>query len=224
VQEERVDAEKILVLPNGVDTEEFRPRAPRADLRRDLGIPDGAPVVAVVASLFSFKGHEVFLRAAARVLKSHPNARFLVIGEGPERANLEQRVQEMHIDGAVRFLGRRRDVTELLTLVDVSVLSSQWEAAPISALEAMACEVPVVCTRVGALPEMVLDGETGFLVGVGDDAGLAAGIARLLGDPALRRKMGQASRRRVVELYNLSTLTRRREALYRELVEAKAGH
>ncbi|MCK4547513.1 MAG: glycosyltransferase [Candidatus Eisenbacteria sp.] len=221
VDEERVDPEKVIVLPNGVDTEQFSPRAPRADLREELGIPGDSPVAAIVASLLPLKRHALFFEAAAKVLEMQRNAHFLVIGEGPEREHLETQVREMGLDSAVHFLGRRRDMPDLLTIIDVNVLSSHWEAAPISALEAMACGIPTVSTRVGAMPEMVVDGETGFLVDVGDGTELAQAIARLMGNPALRKKTGEASRRRAEETYSMDKVTRRRENVYRELVKQK---
>ncbi len=223
VHEERLDPGKVRIVWNGVDVNEFRRRPAREDIRRTLGLPEASPVVAIVASLYALKAHEVFLRAAARVLESCPAARFLIVGEGPEREKLERAAGEMKIAGAVHFLGRRRDVADLLTIIDVNVLSSLWEAAPISALEAMACEIPTVATRVGALPEMIVDGETGFLLDVGDHEGLARAIVRLIDDPELRAQMGRSARRRAEDLYDIRKIVRERETLYLRLLEEKEG-
>ena len=110
---------------------------------------------------------------------------------------------------------------DLLTLVDVNVLSSLWEAAPISTLEAMASEVPTVCTRVGALPEMMEEGRTGFMVDVGDDGALAARIVDLLTDEALRARIGRASRACVEERFSIRKIAADRGALYRTLLEGR---
>ncbi len=222
-EDEGLAPEKITILWNGVDMEEYQPRPPREGLRRELGIPEDSPVVAIVASLYALKAHEVFLQVAARVLERHPRARFLVVGEGPERARLEKLAEEKNLDRAVQFLGRRRDMPDLLTIMDVNVLTSLWEAAPISTLEAMACEIPTVATRVGALPEMIVDGETGFLLDIGDEEGIAAAVNRLLDDPTFRRRVGVASRRRIRDLYSIEKIVREREAMYRRLLESKRG-
>lgn len=155
---------KVFVIPNGVDTERFRPHAADAKLRAELELSADSPVATIVAALRPEKNHELFLRAAAKVRHSRPNARFLVIGDGPQRTMLETLASELGLSDAVRFLGTRSDVPELLALTNVLVLSSHMEANPVSILEAMACGKPVVATHVGSIGEVVKDGATGFLV------------------------------------------------------------
>jgi len=218
---EGVDRGKVILRPNGVDTDAFRPGPEPEPLRRTLDIPAGAPVAGIVASLVPLKAHEVFLDVAARVLREHPDAHFLVVGEGPERPRLEENARRAGLQDAVHFLGQRRDLADLFRLMDVAVLTSLWECFPISILEAMACGIPTVTTRVGALPDMAVEGETGFLLEVGDTEGLAGALTRLMGDPDLHRRMGNEARRRVEEHFSIEKIVREREDLYRRLVEEK---
>lgn len=220
-----VDPEKVTVLWNGVDVETFHPGPPSRELREDLGIPEHVPVVAIVASLYPDKGHEVFLEAARQVLARHPEAVFLIVGDGPQRESLETRAREAKIERAVRFVGRRRDLPDLLRLVDINVLSSYpyRETFPISVLEAMASGNPTVTTRVGALSDIVAENETGFLVDVGDADSLATALVRLLDEPELRKQMGHAARRRAEDLFSIRKIVRQRETLYRQVLETKRG-
>ena len=137
----------------------------------------------------------LFLRTAAIVREKIPAARFLIIGEGPERPALERLAGELNLRDAVQFLGNRSDIPELLNALDVFVLTSQMEASPVSIMEAMACGKPVVAPRVGSIDESVIDGITGYLVDPGSSSLAAERILRLLEDPALARRMGRAGTR-----------------------------
>ena len=133
--------------------ERFRPQPPNAQLRKSLGLPEGAPTVGIVAALRPEKNHPLFLRAAVRVLKAVPEARFLVVGDGPKREELQALAHLLDVSHAMHFLGTRSDVPELLSLVDVLALTSHREANPVSILEAMAADKPVVATRVGSVDQ-----------------------------------------------------------------------
>ena len=152
-------ANRVRVIPNGVDTDRYRPAKADAKLRQQLGIPRTAPLAGIVAVLRPEKNHEMFLRVAAQVHEEVPEAHFLVIGDGPRRAELEALSAELGLSQCVHFLGKRPDVPELLNLLDVFVLTSRMEANPVSILEALATGKPVVATRVGSIPETVIDGQ-----------------------------------------------------------------
>ncbi len=149
---EGLPAERIHVIPNGVDTERFRPRPEQPALRRQLGIPDSAPIVGIVARLSYEKNHALFLDVAARAHAALPDAHFIIIGDGQLRSDLEARTAELHLQNCVHFLGNRSDVPELLSLMDLMLLTSHIEANPVSILEAFAAGKPVVATarRFGA--------------------------------------------------------------------------
>ncbi|MBN2580142.1 MAG: glycosyltransferase [Pirellulales bacterium] len=221
IEREDCPAEKVVVIPNGVDPERFHPRWPDALLREALGLPEHAPIVGIVAALRPEKDHELFLRVAARVQRDFPAAKFLVVGDGPERANLENLSRASGLEDAVLFLGTREDIPEILSLVDVVVLTSRREANPVSLLEAMAGEKPVVATRVGSVAETVLDGRTGYLADAGDAEALARGIGELLAHPDRAAAFGRAGREQVLMYGSLEGMVRGYEDLIVGIYEAK---
>jgi glycosyltransferase involved in cell wall biosynthesis len=203
---ERFPPHKVFVIPNGVDTDRFRPCPPDETLRRQLGLLPRAPVVGIVAALRPEKDHELFLRVAARVLDNVADTHFLVVGDGDLRPRLERVANELGIGAAVHFLGTRSDIPELLSLVDVSVLTSKMEASPVTILEAMACAKPCVAPRIGSIPETIVDGQNGHLTSPGDEAGSAQAIVRLLTDPARLSRFGQHAHRHVQERFSLERM------------------
>jgi glycosyltransferase involved in cell wall biosynthesis len=221
-EHEGCPAARVRVVPNGVDVEKFHPRWPSGTLRQGLGLPPGTPVAGIVAALRPEKNHELFLRAAALVRRQLPAARFLVVGDGPRRSALESLAGELLPGGAVRFLGTRNDVAEVLALLDVLVLTSHMEANPISILEAMAAEKPVISTRVGSVSETVLDGRTGWLVPPGDAEQLAARMVELLADPPRAAAMGRAGREQVVAHWSIAQTVAGYQDLLEDIYSAKA--
>ncbi len=178
------------------DLARFHPAADRRAARRAAGFAADEPLVGIVAALRPEKNHALFLRMAARVAGEGPVARFLVIGEGPERLRLEELARDLRLGDRVRFLGGREDTPELYRALDVAVLCSLpvVETFPVTLLEALASAVPVASTRVGSIADLIDDGQTGLLVASGDEAGLAAAVSRLLRDAALRERMARAAR------------------------------
>ena len=220
-EHEGCPAEKVRVIPNGVDVQEFHPRWPSGQLRQELGIVEGTPVAGIVAALRPEKHHELFLRAAALVRRQVPTARFLVVGDGPQREKLEALARQSSLDDAVDFLGTRRDVAELLSLLDVLVLTSHMEANPVSILEAMATEKPVVATRVGSVPETVLDGHTGYLTAPGDAQQIAARVVELFQNPQQAAAMGRAGREQVVAQWSSQRMVDGYQDLITEIYRSK---
>lgn len=220
-EHEGCPADKVRVIPNGVDVERFCRRPPDATLRAELGLPPRAPVAAIVAALRPEKNHSLFLRAAAQVRTAVPTAHFLVIGDGPQRADLEALAARLELTGAVHFLGTRSDIPELLAVSDVVLLTSHMEANPVSVLEALACEKPVVATRVGSLTETVYDGVNGYLVRPDDPVALAARAIELFHDRSKARRFGQAGRREVVAHWSLERMVAGYEKLIEEFYQAK---
>jgi glycosyltransferase involved in cell wall biosynthesis len=212
-------AEKMHVIPNGFDTTRFRPdAAARADLRRELGVEPHAPVVGLVARYDPFKDHAGFCRAAARVAKARPDARFVMCGRGVDHANraLHSLIAELGIADRCHLLGPRNDVPRVLAALDVLASSSVSEAFPLAVGEAMACGVPCVATDVGDSALML--GQSGTIVPPGDAAALAQALNQVLGlSGDERARLGEIGRRRVREMFDLDAVTRRYEALYETL-------
>ena len=195
--------DKITVVYNGVDPSLYDTTDDRSVLP-DLGVPTDAPTVGIVAALRPEKDHACFLRAARRVVDVRPDARFLVIGDGPCREDLEAIVDAAGLRANVVFTGARGDIRRILRALDLVALSSySIECFPMALLEAMASGRPAVCTAVGGVPEMLVDGVTGRLVPARDESALADGMLELLDDPELARKMGRAARERVESEFTL---------------------
>jgi glycosyltransferase involved in cell wall biosynthesis len=214
---------KVFVIPNGVDVERFQPRPANDALRAQLGIASSAPVAGIVAALRPEKNHELFLRVAVRVREVIPEARFLIVGDGPRRPMLEALAVELNLAQSVLFLGTRADIPDLLALVDVHVLTSHMEANPVSILEAMACGKPNVAPRVGSIAETVIEGEHGLLADPGNEEALAARIVELMHNPLRAAAMGRAARERVVESYSLERMVDGYQELIERIYRKKCG-
>ena len=220
IEKERFPSRKVHVIYNGVDCRRFAPRDATA-IRRQLGIATGAPTVGILAALRPEKNHELFLEGAARILRELPAARFLVIGDGPRRADLEAQAERLGISPSVLFLGSRSDVPDLLAACNVVALTSHNEASPVSVLEALSTECGVVASNVGSVCETVVDSETGKLFPAGNlDAYVAATLAMLRDEP-LRRRMAREGRWRVVSRWSLDAMVRGYEQLIAGLYELK---
>lgn len=217
-------AHKIRVVHNGVDPAAFPydpDRRDRPALAAGLGIEPGDRVVGILAVFRPEKDHETFLRAARLVHEAIPEARFVLAGDGPGRAGLEELTRRLGLADRVVFAGLRSDVEDVLASLDVVALSSYTiECFPYAILEAMAMGVPAVCTAVGGLPEMVDDGVTGRLVPPRDPAALAAGIVDVLGDEERRRRMGAAARLRLEREFTLGRCAAEAGAMIAEAVAA----
>lgn len=219
---------KMAYVPNGVDVDRFRPprdESEKAGARRALGLPEKGPVVATLSVLRPEKDHETFLRAVASLGDDLPGTCFAILGDGPERSRLEAAAASMGVDSQVRFTGWIDDTAAALKAVDVVVFSSKpvVETAPLAALEAMATGVPVLASDVGAMRELVADGETGRLVPPGDSEALAAGVRELVGDEGLRARMSERSREKVEEEYRLDASVAASASLLRELALGKGA-
>ncbi|MBJ8344001.1 glycosyltransferase [Antrihabitans sp. YC2-6] len=205
------DENKITIIYNGVEPERFDPTDDRSAVA-DLGIGESDRVVGILAALRPEKDHANFLHAARAVADAVPNAKFLIIGDGPMRPEIEELRAELNLADRAILTGSRSDVAQLLRAIDVFVLSSySVECFPMALLEAMASGRPAVCTAVGGVPEMITEGTTGHLVPAHDSAALADRLVPILSDQALRQRMGAAARARVEEEFSLRVSVRAAE-------------
>ena len=211
--------EKFSVIRLGIDLDE-RVGDPGAaeGLRRQFGIPPERFVVGWIGRMTGIKRVPDVLAAFAELVRSGVDAELVLVGDGPERDQLEARARELGIARRTLFLGYQRDIAPYFGLLDALLLPSGNEGTPVVAIEALAAQVPVVATAVGGVPDVVRDGVDGFLAEIGDIATLAQRLAQLAHDPALRASMGAAGRERVVPRYRVSRLVDDVDALYRELL------
>ena len=217
VEFERFPQHKVFMIPNGIDTGRFKFSSDsRVHWRSKAGIPQNAPAVGIVAALRPEKNHELFLESARRTVEHVPDAHFVIAGDGPGRSELEALAAEKGIDNQVHFLGSVSDIPGVLSMLDVFSLTSHNEASPVSILEALSCNRPVVATDVGSISESVLEGKTGFLCDAGDADQLTAKWVKLLKDDDLRESMGRKGRSHVVDNSSLDAMTDG----YTELVES----
>ena len=219
--EQGYDPGKIVVIRNGIALSNFSRRERSLFLRRELGLPPAARLVAVFSRLNPMKGVEYFLDAAVTLAQRFPDVRFLVAGDGGSRRELEERACRLGLESRIVFTGFRSDVRELLSEATISVLPSLSEGTSNTLLESMAAGIPVVATNVGGNPEVIEDAVSGLLVPPRDSAAIAAAVGRLLEDEDLALRLGQAGMRRVSELFSLSGSVQQTEHLYQRLVEVK---
>ena len=210
-------ADRVVLIHNGIAEPEG---GNENAVRRELELAPGAPVLLQTATLRPQKAVEVMIGAMAPLRRVHPDVRLLVAGQG-DVDRLQGLAAAEGVADAVSLLGPRRDVTDLLAAANVGVLSSDFEGMPLAVLEYMAAGLPVVATGVGGLPEIVREGETGFLVAPRDPAALAERIGRLLADPALAREMGERGRRRQQEQFSSEAMVAAVTGLYERLLTAK---
>jgi glycosyltransferase involved in cell wall biosynthesis len=205
-------------LHHGLDPAAVAGWGPGGDgVRAELGIPEDAPLVGSIANFKAAKDHANLLRAAVKVRAAVPEVRFLLVGQGPLEPETRRLAAELGLDGTVVFAGFRTDAQRLAAAMDVFTLSSAYEGLPIALIEAMALGRPCVATGVGGVPEVVSDGATGLLVPPRDPDALAAGLLRLLQDPALRASLGAAARERAFD-FDIRKAVRRMEQVYTDLL------
>jgi len=212
--------ERFAVIRLGLAFDERVPSNPaqRTETRRRLDIPDDRFVVGWIGRMTAVKRAEDLLLAFRRLREAGVDACLCLVGDGPERATIERRARELGVMADTLFVGFQTDVAPFYAAFDAFVLPSSREGTPASAIEALAAGLPVVTTRVGGLPDVVSDGEDGFLVEVGAVDALAERLQRLAADPALRERMGAAGRRRVLQRYSAGRLVDDMDALYRSLL------
>jgi len=213
----------VMAIHNGIDLSALRSTRDPRDVRRELGIAADALVFGTVGRLSPVKGHASLLRAAQRLLRQEPNARFLFVGDGPLHHDLVTTAIRLGVDRACVFAGARNDTPDVLGAMDVFVLPSLHEGIPMALLEAMALGTPVVATAVGGVPEIVSDGANGLLVTPRDDRALADSCLELARTPGLRVALGSAARRTIAEHFSHETGGKALLDTYLALVETDGG-
>ena len=216
-----VPDDQAVTVHEGIDVERVA-SVPSVDVHQTFWLPHHAPVVGNVAALVPHKGQRYLIEAAHRVVQEIPDARFVILGEGELRDQLERQVREHHLEKHVLLPGFRTDVMGCLKSFDLFVMSSVTEGLGTSLLDAMACSRPIVATTAGGIPEVVADGETGLLVPPRDHAALANAIVTLLNDAPRRTQMGAAGLVRVRDRFTVERMVAETAAVYARV--AGKGH
>lgn len=211
-------AEKFVIIPNAVELAPPSP-LPRQQVLRSLGLPTQAKLIAAVNRLWPQKRVKDLIWAADLLKVVRDDVHLLILGEGPLRARLERFCCQIELQDRVHFLGDRPDVPQLLQHCELLWLASGYEGLPNAVLEAMAAGIPVVATDLPGTRDLVVPGITGYLVPVGDRAALAREALRLIENPELARRLGQAGRERAAQHFGLSAMLERYAALYSELLD-----
>jgi glycosyltransferase involved in cell wall biosynthesis len=214
-----VKANRVSVIRNGIDLRQFD--CASAVVRHELGW-DAEQIVGFVGRLSREKGPDIFLEAAARVIAQCPDTKFVVAGDGPDRAELDALIDKLGIRDHVHMLGRCNDMPALYASLDIMVSASRIEGLPIAILEGMASRLPLVATAVGDVPTVIQDGRTGMLAPAEDPESLAAAIVELLPDPAKRKQLGSAARQLVENEFSAERMTADYLRVYEEAIAAAA--
>ena len=203
----RIPPEKVITIPNGVQLA----KVPQTLIKTKVGEYYN---IGIVGRLVKLKGVEYFLRAAATVSAVEPQARFYVIGDGPRRGHLQDLAHKLSLDGVLFFTGQVDNMDKWWSVLDILVSSSLQEGLGMSILEAMAASIPVIGTRVGGIPELIIDGLNGVLVAPGDSWAQADAILKMLYNPGWRTELGRRARELVLEKYTLGKMIRAVENIY----------
>jgi glycosyltransferase involved in cell wall biosynthesis len=213
----RVPHDRVVTIPRGVDPHRLRADRGRAGIRADLEIPASAPVIISVGALSPEKAPLAHLDVCATVARSMPNLTYLFAGDGPMRQELEDAVTARGLRDHVRLLGTRTDIGDLLDASDLLVLASLTEGMPGCVIEAGMAGVPVVAFGVAGVPEVLIDGVTGYVVEPGDHGALASRAMELLADDERRSAMGLAAKERCRAVFDISGVARRYADIYSEV-------
>lgn len=212
-----VSAGKIRTIANGIDVQTFEQALPSPALKFD-----GSKVVGMVARLDLQKGFEYLLRAARELCGTFPELKFVIVGEGPDRSEIEGMIQRLELQSMVILAGQHSDMPAIYAAMDVFVLPSLNEGLPMTILEAMAASRPVIASRVGAIPKVIQDGETGLLVDPTDTDGLRNALARLLADGDLCSRIGAAGHDWVCRNYTSEAMTLKYRQMYDDVLGTPA--
>lgn len=209
---------RIYLVENGVNLERFSKKV-LDSLKESLGIKKEALVVGTIGSLSKEKGHLYLMKAIPKVVQKVPKTTFLLIGDGRERSFLEETTSKLNISDRVIFAGTRKDIPEILSILDLFVLPSLKEGLPMSLLEAQAAKVPVVATRVGAIPNVIKNGVTGILVPSKDSATLSDAIIQILSNKKFASEMAEKGFLRIRDHFSSEKMGEKYWSIYKELTE-----
>jgi len=213
INRNKFNPKKIISIPTGVDLKVFDPQKVKNSLPKD------GFLIGVISVLRSWKGHQYFLEAIPEILKFIPEAKFYIVGDGPQRENIKNVIKNLGLENKIFMLGYRKDIPEILTSLDILVLASYGhEGVPQVILQALAMKKAVVATNVGSVKEVIKNKKTGILIPSKNSYAIAEAIINLYKSPTLRKQLGEAGRKLVEEKYSLERMLDRIEKIYHSLI------
>ncbi len=219
----RVKDGKIRNIYNGIFPKDFELTSKKNLLKEELDLGKDVYLIGYLGRLYHEKGADILIQSAPKVIQRIGDVHFIIVGDGPERVGLKRLTQDLGISKNVHFLGYRQDTPRILSALDIFTGPNRQAGFELVLAEAMSAGLPVVAFNVGAIPEVVVDEETGILVSPEDSEAFANAIIRLLGESRLRKKMGEAGRKRVEERFSVQKMAEEYGALYEELLAKKTG-
>jgi glycosyltransferase involved in cell wall biosynthesis len=221
-ERDSIPGARIAVVENGIDLQRFA-AATGEGVRAEFGLPEGVPLIGLVGRLHPAKGHADLVAVMAQLAAEGVAANCLLIGSGELHDEIAAEVERRGLRGRVTFTGQRTDIPRLLAALDVLAMPSRWEGLPMTLLEAMAMGKAIVATRVGGIPDVIMDGREGLLVPPGDVAALASALRRVITDAPLRRGLGDRARETLLARYDVGRTARAYESLYAARLGLPAG-
>jgi glycosyltransferase involved in cell wall biosynthesis len=220
IEQRGISAQRVVRIYNGIELDQYCPGAVKANLRNRWGIPREAPLVGAIGRMVWQKGFEFFIKAIPEILEVTPNARFLFVGDGPLRPDLENLAQELDVYDRIIFTGFRPNIQHFLSTIDVLVVPSLLEGFPMITLEAMAMARPIVATQIQGIVEQISDGKEGILVSQRNPDALASAVLRLIQHRELSARLGAAARIKVEKCFSVGKMVRETEEVYLSLLKA----
>ncbi len=225
IENNNFNPDKIVSIPTGIDLEIFKAGKADANIRKTLNIPARSPLIGMVSVLRSWKGHIYLLEAIPDVIKKIPNARFLIVGDGPYKDVIEEKIKEMGIGRYIIMTGHREDIPAILSAIDFLIFPSYAnEGVPQAVLQAFAAGRTVIASNVGSISEVVSNNKTGILIPSRSSSVLAKRIIELLKDNGKRKKMAFSGKKFVESRYSLEAMLNKIEKLYNELMAIRGGN
>ena len=218
MMKEGIPSAKILIIDNGIDLQKFTNQTRNNELRKSFGFNGNHKIIGTVASLTEEKGHVYLIEAAQQVLDKHPECRFLIIGDGGQRQFLEEKAANLGLNGKALFTGSRKDVPEILSILDAFILPSLKEGLPMALLEAMASKLPVIATSVGAIPNVIEDGINGLLIPPKNSDAISEAINKMLSNGDSAKEMALKGFEKVRDHYSSKQMAEKYLTVYQELL------
>lgn len=213
-----INENKVQIIDEGIDFTEYHPRPKNYEYRKLLSINNNAIIIGLAGRLMEQKGHKTFLHAFQKVLNEFPNVYAVIAGEGPLAGELQGLAEKLKINNNLSFVGFRKDLSEFLSQLDLFVMPSLWEGMPIALINAAACEIPIIATSVGGIPEFIKDNINGHLVTSGDPEALSQKIILALKQLNKAREMAKVARQDALNRYSIRRMIHNHEELYDYLI------